>query len=82
MMMNYEDFLFTVTLSDETYAGLLIKVEEFYRNQPPVNDLQVLTSDFVSDRYSKKVYYFAVLKRGSENNKVSVPPFVNDEDSK
>ena len=25
MMMNYEDFLFTVTLSDETYAGLLVK---------------------------------------------------------
>ncbi len=80
MMMNYEDFLFTVTLSDETYAGLLVKVEDYYRNQIKTKNLQVLTSDFVSDRFSKKAYYFAVLKRGAENNDVSVPPFVNDEE--
>ena len=80
MMTSYEDFLYTVTLSDETYAGLLIKVEEFYRNQPPVDDLKVLTSDFVSDRYSKRVYYFAVLKRGPSNNEVTQPSFVDDEE--
>ena len=39
MMMSYEDFLFTVTLSDETYAGLLIKVEEFYRGARRKNDI-------------------------------------------
>lgn len=78
--MNYEDFsttVTTVTLSDESYATLLIKVEEYYRNQN--QGLVVLTSSFVSDRFSKKAYYFAVLKRG--NNQINdVTPSLDDED--
>jgi len=76
-MMNYEDFLYTVTLSDDSYSGLILKVSEYYRNER--KGLHVLTSDFVSDRYSKKVYYFAILKRG--NNQINdATPFLDDED--
>jgi len=76
-MMNYEDFLYTVTLSDDSYSGLILKVSEYYRNER--KGLMVLTSDFVSDRFSKKVYYFAVLKRG--NNQINdVTPLLDDED--
>lgn len=75
--MNYEDFLYTVTLSDDSYSGLILKVSEYYRNER--KGLMVLTSDFVSDRFSKKVYYFAVLKRG--NNQINdVTPLLDDED--
>ena len=80
MMKNYEDFsttVTTVTLSDESYSALLLKVAEYYRVQK--EGLEVLTSSFVSDRFSKKVYYFAVLKRG--NNQINdVTPFLDDED--
>lgn len=76
-MMNYEDFLFSVTLSDESYAGLILKVEEYFRNEK--KDLAILSSHFVSDRFSKKVYFFAVLKR--DNSQINdVTPFLDDED--
>lgn len=60
-MPKLNDSLTTVTLSDETYAALMLKVAEFY--EALSDDYTVLTSNFVSDRFSKKAYYFAVLKR-------------------
>lgn len=79
MMMSYEDFLYTVTLSDDSYAGLILKVEEYYRNENTDKDLNLLSSHFVSDRFSKKVYYFAVLKRGDHQIN-DATPFLDDED--
>ena len=59
-MMKSETSLTTVTLSDDTYGSLLLKVQEFYNAQH--NDLEILSSSFLSDRFAKKAYYFAILK--------------------
>lgn len=50
----------TVNLSDESYAGLLLKVEEYFLGL--VVDYDVVFSHIVSDRYSKRAYFVAVLK--------------------
>ena len=51
-------------LSDESYAGLLIKVQDFYNGL--VGDYTVMTSNFISDRFAKRAYYFATIKKGQE----------------
>lgn len=53
-------FLTTITLSDDNYAVLLLRVQKFYDGIS--EDAEILTSQFISDRYSKKAYYFAVLR--------------------
>jgi hypothetical protein len=63
-MQTHEGFLSSVTLSDDNYGVLLIKVREFFENADP--NLEVLASHFVSDRYSKRSYYFAVLRFGAK----------------
>jgi hypothetical protein len=50
----------TVTLSDQTFAGLLIKVSEYYLALS--GEFDICDAHFVSDRYAKRAYYFAVLK--------------------
>ena len=47
-MQTHESFLSSVTLSDDNYGVLLIKVREFFENADP--NLEVLASHFVSDR--------------------------------
>jgi len=47
-------------LSDDNYAVLLIKVQHFYNGLD--ENAEILTSQFISDRYSKKAYYFAVFR--------------------
>lgn len=59
-MMKSEIFLTTITLSEETYSALLLKVAAFYQAQNP--NITVLTSQFLSDRFSKMAYYFAVVR--------------------
>jgi len=52
----------TVTLSDESYSGLLLKISSFYEGLK-VHYL-IVDSHIVSDRFAKKAYYIAVLKKG------------------
>lgn len=68
-MKKSKDSLSTVTLSDETYAALMLKVDAFYQGLS--TDYTVLTSNFVSDRFAKKAYYFAVLKRTRDLHEAS-----------
>ena len=56
----------TVSLSDETYAGLLIKVQDFYNALQ--GDYTVTSDNFFSDRFAKRAYYFATIKKGQEQN--------------
>jgi hypothetical protein len=53
-----------VTLSDESYGALLIKVDAFYQSLK--GNWSVQTSHFLSDRYAKKAYYFAVMKEARQ----------------
>ena len=55
----------TVVLSDESYAGLLIKVQDFYNGL--MGDYVVMTSNFISDRFARRAYYFATIKKGQEH---------------
>jgi hypothetical protein len=52
----------TVTLSDDTYGALLLKVSEFYNTLK--GDYSIECSHIMSDRFSKRAYYFAVVKKG------------------
>ena len=65
-MMKLKDLsgVTTVCLSDESYAGLLIKVQDFYNGL--IGDYTVMTSNFISDRFAKRAYYFATIKKGQE----------------
>ena len=65
-MPTSEPSLVTVTLSDESYAALMIKVQAFYDNL--VGDWSIETSHFVSDRFAKKAYYFGVMKKATQKN--------------
>ena len=64
-MKKSETSLVTVTLSDESYAALMIKVQDFFNSL--VGDWNIQTSHFVSDRFAKKAYYFAVIKKARQN---------------
>lgn len=48
-----------VELVAENYATLLFKVKEFYSG---IEVKEVMFSNFVSDRYSKKAYYVALIE--------------------
>lgn len=63
-MQKSEPSLVTVTLSDESYAALIIKVEAFYQSLK--GDWNVEASHYLSDRFAKKAYYFAVLKEARQ----------------
>jgi hypothetical protein len=60
-MKKSEPFLVTVTLSDDSYSALLIKVQEWYGSL--VGDWTIQASHYLSDRFAKKAYYFAVIKK-------------------
>ena len=61
-MTKLENSLITVTLSDESYAGLFLKMAAFYES---LNfECEISASHIESDRFAKKAYYFAVLKKG------------------
>ena len=62
VMKKQETFYTTVTLSDESYSGLLLKISTFYEGLN--TDYSIVDSHIVSDRFAKKAYYFAVLKKG------------------
>ena len=61
-MEKLNSSLMTVTLSDDTYGALLLKVSEFYNTLK--GDYSIECSHIMSDRFSKRAYYFAVLKKG------------------
>ena len=54
----------TVTLSDQSYSALLLKVSDFYNGLR--GDYEVMTDNFISDRFAKRAYYFATIKKGQE----------------
>jgi len=54
----------TVSLSDETFAGLMLKVQQFYNGLK--GNYVVMTDNFISDRFAKRAYYFATIKKGQE----------------
>ena len=60
-MKKSEPSLVTVTLSDDSYGALLIKVQEWYSSL--VGDWSVQASHYLSDRFAKQAYYFAVIKK-------------------
>lgn len=62
MMKMQEISYTTVTLSDESYSGLLLKISSFYEGLN-VHYL-IVDSHIVSDRFAKKAYYIAILKKG------------------
>jgi ribonuclease HIII len=55
-----------VSLSDESYGALLLKIQAFYETLH--GDYTIETSHIVSDRFAKKAYYFAVLKKGQRSD--------------
>lgn len=63
-MQKSEPSLVTVTLSDESYAALIIKVEAFFQSLK--GEWSVEASHYLSDRYAKKAYYFAILKEARQ----------------
>ena len=60
-MKKSEPSLVTVTLSDESYGALLIKVDAWYSSLN--GDWTIQASHYLSDRFAKKAYYFAVIKK-------------------
>ena len=54
----------TVSLSDESYGALLLKVAGFYASLK--GEYTVMTDNFISDRFAKRAYYFATIKKGQE----------------
>jgi hypothetical protein len=60
----------TVSLSDDTFAGLMLKVQSFYNGYK--GNYTVMTDNFISDRFAKRAYYFATIKKGQEH-KVPTP---------
>jgi len=60
-MKKLEPSLVTVTLSDDSYGALLIKVQEWYGSLK--GNWTIQASHFLSDRFAKKAYYFAVIKK-------------------
>jgi len=60
----------TVSLSDDSYAGLMLKVQGFYNALN--GDFVVMTDNFISDRFAKRAYYFATIRKGPET-KVPTP---------
>ena len=71
-MMKSNDLLgvITVCLSDESYGALMLKVQNFYGSLK--GDYTVMTDNFISDRFAKRAYYFATVKKGQEQ-KVPTP---------
>lgn len=63
-MQKSEPSLVTVTLSDESYAALIIKVQSFYQGLK--GDWSIQSDHFLSDRFAKKAYYFAVMKEARQ----------------
>lgn len=61
-MKKPETFYTTVTLSDESYSALLLKISTFFEGLN--TDYAVVDSHIVSDRFAKKAYYIAILKKG------------------
>jgi hypothetical protein len=75
-MRKLDSSLITVTLSDESYAGLFLKMAAFYQSLD--FECEVLASHIESDRFSKKAYYFAALKKGAT---LTATPFKKDEET-
>ena len=63
-MQKLEPSLVTVTLSDESYAALIIKVQAFYQGLN--GDWSIQSDHFLSDRFAKKAYYFGVMKEARQ----------------
>jgi len=59
-----------VSLSDESYGALMLKVQDFYSSLNGA--YTVMTDNFISDRFAKRAYYFATIKKGPEH-KVPAP---------
>ena len=55
----------TVSLSDESYGALMLKVQDFYSSLK--GEYTVMTDNFISDRFAKRAYYFATIKKGPEH---------------
>jgi hypothetical protein len=52
---------YTVTISDDAYSTLLLKVTEYIGSMP--SDHEIVSSDFLSDRFAKRAYWFAICRR-------------------
>ena len=48
----------------------MLKVQDFYSSLK--GDYIVMTDNFISDRFAKRAYYFATIKKGQEQ-KVPTP---------
>lgn len=66
-----------VTISDETYAGLMLKVQDYWLalNQ----EVEVVDSQITSDRYSQRAYYLAVLKERTPRSELTLRGIQSDE---
>lgn len=49
-----------VTRTAENYAALLLEVQQYWNTEK--RSLEVVDSQVVSDRHTKKVYYLAVVR--------------------
>jgi len=61
----------TVVLVDDSYATLAFRVQEFYQNidSTPNSDVKRVISDaWLSDKFSKQVYYVLVYEKRPRRN--------------
>lgn len=66
-----------VTISDETYAGLMLKVQDYWLALK--QEVEVVDSQITSDRYSQRAYYLAVLKERNPRFDWTLRGFQGDE---
>lgn len=51
-------------LSSDSYAQLLIEVSRWYANNG--HSIEIINDHFLSDRFSKRAYYFCTYKNSDE----------------